>query len=244
MTDSNARTSRFADADESRFTDADESRFTDWLRERSEPDWTAATTHRFTDELGDGTLDRTVFARYLVQDYAFVTSLVGLVGDAVSAAPTMAQKARLVAFLATITDGEDDYFERSFEALGVDAETYLQPSLTEPTAAMHDLFRAAGREGYAETLAVLLPVEWVYRAWADRVDAPDEPFYYREWVTIHDVPSFDAFVDWVRDELDAVGPTLTPYREARVVSLFERAVALEVRFFDAAFDLDTRSGLS
>jgi len=38
----------------------DDPRFTDWLRERSEPAWSNAVDHRFTQELGAGTLDEAV----------------------------------------------------------------------------------------------------------------------------------------------------------------------------------------
>ena len=218
------------------FAESDEPRFTEWLRARSEPAWTDATTHPFTCDLADASLDPERYADYLVQDYAFVEALAGLVGYAVGQAPTMRQKRRLVDFLETVTDEENDYFERSFEALGVAPAAYEQPPLADPTAAMRDLLgRAATTGGYAETLAVLLAVEWVYLAWAESVDAPGEPFYYREWVSLHDNPEFAAFVSWLRDELDSLGPTLAPSRQRRVASLFTRAVHLEVAFFDAAY---------
>jgi thiaminase/transcriptional activator TenA len=218
------------------FAESDETQFTEWLRTRSEPAWTDATTHQFTRDLADGSLDPEHYADYLVQDYAFLETLVSLVGYGVGQAPTMRQKRRLVDFLDTVTDDEDDYFERSFEALGVAPEAYENPPLAEPTAAMRDLLCCAATTGdYAETLAVLLPVEWVYLAWAEVVETPDDPFYYREWVTLHDNPAFASFVSWLRDELDALGPTLTPRRQRRVASLFTRAVHLEVAFFDAAY---------
>lgn len=218
------------------FAESDETRFSEWLRAQSEPAWSDATTHAFTRELADGSLDPERYAEYLVQDYAFVEDLVSLVGYGVGQAPTMPQKRRLVEFLDTVTDDEDDYFERSFEALDVAPEAYENPPLTDPTAAMRDLFgRAATTGGYAETLAVLLPVEWVYLTWAESVETPDEPFYYREWVTLHDNPEFASFVSWLRDELDALGPTLSPRRQRRVASLFVRAVHLEVAFFDAVY---------
>ena len=221
------------------FAESDYDRLTDWLRDRSEPVWSAATTHRFTRELGDATLDEAAFADYLVQDYAFVGSLVSLVGYGVGQAPTMSQKRRLVEFLDTVTDDEDDYFRRSFEALDVPSSVYENPdavALAEPTAAMQDLLgRAARTGGYAETLAVLLAVEWVYLTWAESVETPDEPFYYREWVALHDNPGFAAFVGWLREELDDVGPTLSPRRQREIAALFDRAVSLEVAFFDAAY---------
>ncbi|TYT62016.1 transcriptional regulator [Natrialba swarupiae] len=227
-------------------------RFTDWLRERSEPTWTDATEHPFTRELGAGTLSEDAYAEYLVQDYAFVDDLVGTFGYAVGQAPDMASKRPLVEFLDTITDEENDYFERSFDALEVPESRRRDPKLAEPTAAFVDLLgRAAGEGGYAETLAVLVPAEWIYEEWATAVaaeyadanaDPPsagaDLPFYYAEWIDLHATPGFREFVDWLRGELDAVGPELAPRRQARVERLFRRTVDLEVAFFDSVYGTD------
>ncbi|ADQ68594.1 putative transcription activator [Halogeometricum borinquense DSM 11551] len=221
----------------------DEARFTDWLRERSQPDWDAATTHRFTRELGADELDDEVFRRYLVQDYAFLETLVGLVGHAVGDAPTMAAKSQLTEFLGTLTADENDYFERSFEALGVPPETYTDPDLTPTTMAMEDLLERAAREGgYAETLAVFVPAEWIYREWATAV-ANESPsrFYLAEWIELHAVEEFQAVVGWLRDELDREGAAAAPQRRRRLERLFRRTASLEVAFFDAAYDSDGKS---
>lgn len=216
---------------------ATDARFTDWLRERSEPEWTAATTHRFTRELGSGELNDAAFRRYLVQDYAFLGSLVGLVGHAVGDAPTMASKRRLSTFLGTLTAEENDYFERSFEALGVPRETYEDPHRTPTTLAFEDLIERAARQGgYAERLAVLLPAEWAYDTWAAAVaDGSPERFYLDEWVHLHANGEFQAFVEWLRAELDREGVAASPRRRRRLERLFGRTVSLEVDFFDAAY---------
>lgn len=212
-------------------------RFTDWLRRRSEPNWTAATEHRFTEELIAGTIEDDSFARYLVQDYAFVNTLVGAFGHAVGDAPTMEAKRSLVEFLDALTSDEDDYFRRSFEALGVPEPEYAHPDLAPVTRAFEDLLGRATREGgYAETLAVLVPAEWVYLAWASDVEEAPDQFYLAEWIDLHAVPSFVSFVEWLRGELDAVGPTLSPRRQYRITALFERTVELEVAFFDASYE--------
>ena len=214
-----------------------EPRFTDWLREQSEPAWTDATSHRFTQQLGAGTLDQTVMSRYLIQDYAFVETLVGVFGHAVGQAPSMAAKRRLIEFLDVITDDENDYFERSFDALAVPAAQRDDPELTETTDAMVDLLGAAANQGgYAETLAVLVPAEWIYLEWAQR-EADDRPeaFSVGEWIDLHANPGFVSFVEWLREQLDTVGPTLSARQQMRVARLFERTVTLEVEFFEAAY---------
>ena len=214
-----------------------DARFTDWLRKRAEPDWTRATTHQFTSQLADGTLDDAVFRRYLVQDYTFLESLVSLVGYAVGQAPDLAAKRELAGFLATLTSEENDYFERSFDALEVPAEDRNDPTLTETTRRFRTLIkRAAYGGGYAETLAVLVPAEWVYRQWAGRAGtAEPDRFYLAEWIALHDNESFASFVEWLRRELDREGEALSARRQSRVDDLFSRTVALEVAFFDAAY---------
>ncbi|WP_226021322.1 TenA family protein [Halomicrobium salinisoli] len=213
-------------------------RFTDWLRERTEPAWTEATGHRFARELGAGDLDDAVFREYLIQDYAFVEHLTGAFGHAVGEAPTMAAKSRLVDFLAVLTDDEDDYFERSFDALGVPDSASAAPERTPSTEAFVDLLERAAREGgYAETLAVLTPAEWVYLEWATAVagESP-ERFYLREWIDLHAVESFASFVGWLREELDREGAAASECRQRRIERLFRRTVELEVAFFDGAYD--------
>lgn len=218
---------------------AQDARFTDWLRARAEPRWTAAIDGQFTEQLIEGTIDDDVYRRYLLQDYAFVETLVGTFGHAVGEAPTMVAKSRLVDFLDTLTADENDYFERSFDALGVAEEAYADPETTPTTRAFQDVLERAAREGgYAETLAVLVPAEWIYREWATAADASPEPFYLGEWVDLHANEEFVAFVDWLREELDREGAAASDRRRARLDRLFRRTVELEVTFFESAYGAD------
>lgn len=214
-----------------------DARFTDWLRTAAEPTWSEAVEHPFVHALGNGTLDEEAFAVYLIQDYAFMADLVGAFGRAIGDAPTIAAKRRFVAFLDSVTDEENDYFERAFDALEIDSEQRTDPELAPVTAAFLDLLGRASREGgYAETLAVLVPAEWIYQEWATAVAAAHDiealPFSYAEWIELHAIPDFIDFVEWLRQELDRVGRTLEARRRRRVHRLFGRTVELEVAFFD------------
>jgi thiaminase/transcriptional activator TenA len=220
-----------------RFAESDHDRFTDWLRARSEPVWTAASDHRFTRELAAGTVDDAAFAEYLVQDIQFVDALVSVVGHAAGQAPTTDAAVGFAEFLTVIGTDETDYFERSFDALDVADAERTDPELWPVTAKFDDLLHRAAREGgYAETLSVLVPVEWVYLTWGERAAAGERTgaFYLDEWIDLHAGPEFRDTVEFLRAELDAVGPDLSPRRERRVARHFERAVELEVAFFDAA----------
>ncbi len=214
-----------------------EPRFTDWLRDRAQPEWDAAVGHSFTRELGNDSLPDAVFGRYLVQDYAFVETLVGLVGFAVGHAPDMAAKKRLSQFLAAVTSDENDYFLRAFAALGLEREDWAEPALLPVTRDFLALMNEAGRAGsYADCLSVFLPAEWIYLSWAQaQVAKRPARSYLREWIDLHVNDDFTAFVTWLREEMDRAGPALPEARQIAVAERFRRLTVLEVAFFDAAY---------
>ena len=116
-------------------------RFTDELRLKAGAAWDAVVNHRFTDELAAGTVDHRVLARYLIQDHRFLDSFVVLLSSMVSAAPTLADRIPGCQFLALITGRENTYFERSYQALGVDeAERNAVPDAA-PTIAFKALMQ-------------------------------------------------------------------------------------------------------
>ena len=95
---------------------------------------------------------------------------------------------------------------------------------------------AISADEYEETLAPLVVLEWLYNAWATAVaDWRPETFLHREWITIHSNPQFDAFVAWLRAQLDRDGPRLPPNRQQHIAEVFCRTVQLEKAFFDDAY---------
>jgi thiaminase/transcriptional activator TenA len=209
--------------------------FTERLREESA--WDDATRHRFVREYRDGTLDDEVFREYLVDDYAFLETGARVTALAAADAPTMYEMARLSEQLCVLTGGENDYFVRAFDELGVPSEEYEDPDLHPTTEAFVDFMHRVAREGgYEETLASVLAAEWVYLDWCEyAAEADHQRWYLDEWVELHVVDGFVEYVGWLRGQLDGRGPRLSEERAERVAEVFERTVELEARFFDAAY---------
>ncbi len=214
-----------------------EARFSDWLRARSGPTWAAATHHRFMQELSSGRLDEAVFKRYLVHEYSFVKTSAAVLGYAIAYAPSMDAKARLVDAARALTTEQRGYFERAFTALGVPASEREPRVLHSSVLAFRDtVLGAAAHGGYEETLATMLAAEWMYLTWSKRAAGrlPPHPLY-KEWISIHVSPAFEAHVSWMRGELDALGPLIPAYHQAQVAYVFRRTLELEVGFHDAAY---------
>jgi thiaminase/transcriptional activator TenA len=208
-------------------------RFTEALRAASEPGWSHAVGHRFVKELFSGAVPDPVMARYLIQDHRFLDSFLILLGAALASADTFEARLRFGRFIGMVSAEENTYFLRAFEALGVTEDRRAAAPDTEPTIGFKAIMReAAETRSYAAALAVLIVAEWLYLDWASRAPQPlPDNFVHAEWITLHDNPNFRGFVDFLRAELDRVGPAQADLCR----DFFHRAVALELAFFEAAY---------
>jgi thiaminase/transcriptional activator TenA len=208
-------------------------RFTEILRAASEPAWSDAVGHRFVKELFAGTVPDAVIARYLIQDHRFLDSFLTLLGAALASTDLFKARLRLGRFIGMVSGEENTYFLRAFEALGVTEDRRATDPDTQPTAGFQSIMReAAETRSYAAALSVLVVAEWLYLDWASRAPKPlPDNFVYAEWITLHDNPDFRDFVDFLRAELDRIGPAQADLCR----DFFQRAVALELSFFEAAY---------
>ncbi|MEV7809008.1 TenA family protein [Microbispora sp. NPDC088329] len=213
-------------------TEGSRTPFSAWLRSESEPDWTAVVTHPFAAAIHSGTAD---MRRYLEQDFQFVDAFTALLGAAVAAADTFESRVAVGRFLGqTVADTERGYFHRALDALGGE----LTPPALEPVTiefrTLMDEVRLS--QDYPLILAVLCVAEWTYLGWASRTIGSAESFVHREWIDLHSGPEFEAWVGFLRRELDRLGPGLDEDGRSGVLDVFRRATALERRFFDMALD--------
>jgi thiaminase/transcriptional activator TenA len=209
------------------------SSFTAQLRSENREAWDRAVDHRFVRELHAGIVPDEVMAAYLVQDHRFLDSFLRLIGAAIGTARTPETRLRFAQFAGEVAGDESTYFLRSFEALGVSEEQREQIPNTAATDGFLDIFRrAAITLDHSVILAVLLVTEWLYLDWAVRAPGPEpESFVHAEWIALHDNPGFRDLVDFLRAELDIVGP-----ENPEIVRMFfAQTVALENDFFDEAY---------
>jgi thiaminase (transcriptional activator TenA) len=205
-------------------------RFTETLRAASEPGWSHAVQHRFVQELFIGAVSDAVMARYLIQDHRFLDSFLVLRG---ARRDTFAARLRFGRFIGMVSAEENTYFLRAFEALGVTEARRAADPDTQATIGFKVIMReAADTRSYAAALSVLVVAEWLYFDWASGAPLPlPNNFVHAEWITLHDNPDFRRFVDFLRAELDRVGPAQADLCR----DIFCRAVGLELSFFEAAY---------
>ena len=167
----------------------------------------------------------------------FVETLVTFIGKAVYLSPNMNSKIKWANFLYAITSDENNYFQRSFDALDISKEertnTKLFLAISDFSKLMHEV---ANTGTYEEILAVILAAEWVYYTWASNAKKPyPKRFYLSEWITLHNNRFFKVTLDWIKKELDITSQKLTISEQHKVANLFIKIVRLEVSFFDDCY---------
>ncbi len=207
------------------------------LAETCRADWDAATDHEFCRALAAGTLPRDRMAWYLAQDYLFVGEFVRLLASAVAHAPSLADGIPAARFLGLIAGPENDYFQRSFEALDMTAAERA-PEPSAPAAGFLALMARARESGrYERMIAVLLVAEWSYLSWGERHADYDPalPFWFAEWIDLHSGPGFESVVAYLKEQLDKLWTGLDAEAQEEAAAMFREAVRLERDFFDAAW---------
>lgn len=211
-------------------------RFTEWLREGTREAWEAATEHHFTRDVRQDTLPETALCTYLVQEYAFVRTSAAALGYAIAKAPTIEAQAHLAKALVGLTGDQERFFRRSFRTLGLENEAQ-EAILPSGVKAFRDfVVRVAATGSYEDTLTTMLGAEWLYLTWCQTASLhpPTHPLLL-EWVELHVTQDFANGVNWLRQQLDDLGPQLSVKRQAELRGIFQRTLELEVIFHDAAY---------
>jgi thiaminase/transcriptional activator TenA len=220
--------------------------FCEWLRYSSGPLWEAMVDHRFTRDMAADRLPPEAFVRYLRYEHAFVRSAVEIFARALILAPTVDDRAHMVAILAGLSGEQEDYFQSRFKAMGLSPEPLPDRELPDLALALSEgALAIAARGTFEEILSTMLAAEWMYHHWCTAAHAArprqDGP---AEWIALHVAPGFADQVAWAKGRVDALGPRLDPARQVRCADSFARMLRLEIAFHHTPYESSGSSGTS
>ncbi len=200
------------------------------LRERYAADWERMVTHPFVAGLGDGSLPREAFARYMTQDYLFIDTLMRLVASGVGRAPSVRAAKPLGEFLQTLLGAEDALFDNVFTRLDIERPDRARDILPVAARFTRFLLGLARRAPFELIATALYVTEGTYSDWAKRLTAAGvttrDPLY-RGWIDIHAEQSLEDFANYLAQHAaSAEGGG------ARAERVFVRTLRYEIAFWD------------
>ena len=196
---------------------------TDDLYAAAEPIWGAQLEHPFVKGLGDGTLDESLFKRWVLQDYRYLKEFARVFAWAAAKATRLESMSWYAAVL-NLTLNTEMALHREYAArFGLTLADLEEEPMWPTTRAYTDfLVRTAADGDMLDLLAALLPCAWGYVYLAQRLAQvrPPEEQRYVEWINQYASEEFAEAADWLRREVDALGAGVTPEKRAHVTELF------------------------
>ncbi|MGV0719753.1 TenA family protein [Mycolicibacterium elephantis] len=179
----------------------------------------------FVRGIGDGSLDRNLFAGYVAQDAYFLESFARAYALALARSPDTATLLTFADLLAGIRE-ELRLHESYASSWGIDMAN-VEPA--PATLAYTEFLLATAATGSVGVVcAAMTPCMRLYAHVGTALDA-DTAGPYRQWVETYADPGFDEVAALLEKLLDQHVDDLTAARAA-----YRRAMRLELAFFDAA----------
>lgn len=203
----------------------------------------AIVDHPFNKALADGSLERDVFAFYIVQDARY---LVGF-AQALSAAATRADDAADAAFLAGAAQGalvEERRLHAGYVAEFGLTDEEIDGIDTSPSCLGYTSYlrACALTESYPVLLAAILPCFWVYQYVGSKIlDATGdiEGHPYKAWITTYADDEFAEAVLAARELTDKVAARADEETREQMFAAFTRATEFEWLFWNSAWIKET-----
>lgn len=179
----------------------------------------------FVRGLGDGSLPREVFRRYLAQDALYLGEYSRVLARASALAPTSAEQV----FWARSAQSAIVEERRLHEAHVGSAASDPEPQTLAYTNHLH-----ASAASYGELVAALLPCFWLYTDLGTRLAARrHDQHAYDDWLALYGDPAFAEATARAIEIADAAAREAGPRERARMDAAFARSMAHELEFFEA-----------
>jgi len=213
--------------------------FTDELYRAAEPIWDAQLEHPFVKGIGDGSLDETVFQRWVIQDYGYLKEFARIFAWAVAKAQRLDSMSWYAKVLDLTLNTEMELHRGYASRFGISGDELEAAEMWPTTRAYTDfLVRTAADGDMADLLAALLPCAWGYIHIGKALAAGDPPDdqRYRDWIEQYASQEFAEAGAWLRQELDRVSEGASEAKRARLRELFLLSSRYELRFWDMCWE--------
>jgi thiaminase/transcriptional activator TenA len=207
-------------------------------RQGAAPAWHDYTRHAFVEGLGDGTLPRTAFLQYLIQDYVFLVHFSRAWSLAVVKSETLEEMKICAGTVDALVNHEMSLHVKTCAAEGIDEAALFAATEAFENLAYTRFVMDAGLQGdFLDLMAALAPCVMGYGEIGLRLadsKAADTP--YGDWIATYADPDYQAVCTNVGEMIDnavarRIGDLSLSPRAKTLQDRFTTATKLEVGFW-------------
>ena len=209
------------------------------LWEENEDIYGAILEHPFLRQLQDGTLDRDVFAFYIVQDLFYLREFAKALKAIAAKAPTEEWRQLLNEHAEGTLSEERKLHESIYEEYGITPEAEKEMIPAPEAFAYTSYLLATAHEGtFSEGIAILLPCYWIYWEVGKSLSksGSKEPIY-QKWIDTYASEEYGAAVMKMIEIAERTAKSADKEEFRRMEEHYRRGCRYEWMFWDSAFHM-------
>lgn len=203
-----------------------------------------AVDHPLVKELCAGTLSDKALYVYLTQDTKYFRLYIQIILKTAYLCDSDDAKIGFGKQIGFISNDENTYFDKAIRflldkdpSLGqkYNPKTFMPDEVQAYIDMLTKLSARLETYSYAQLVTYLWTTEVIYLKWAKKAMqtegavAENLHWRYKEWITLHCVDNFEAYVDFLQNEVDRL------VDRDEVDSIFRKTVDMEYGFFEACY---------
>lgn len=216
-------------------------KFTDCLFEEVKDIWESYLNHPFVREIGEGTLPKDKFKRYLIQDYLYLKEFAKVFAMGVIKADTVKEMKFFNKAAKGSMEDETAIHVEYMKKLGVppiEAEKCNYELVSSSYTSYMQAVSLTG--GVKEIVMATLPCNWsynyighyLYENYKDNLDNN----YYKEWIEMYADQEFDdVLIDWL-EYTNELCKDLTEEETKKLKEIFVKSSLYELDFWNMAYE--------
>lgn len=216
--------------------------FTDYLYESSKEIWDKYLEHPFLKEIGEGTLDKEKFRKYLIQDYLYLIEYAKVYAMACVKSRNLKELKKfhdgVAGSIETETANHIMYLRDDFGENIEEIEYKYKLNLTNESYTSY--MKALSVTGTIEDIvAGVLPCTWSYNyiglKLKEKYKDNLEGNFYRSWIETYASDEYVAFRNEWLDFTNELCDGLSDERKEELKDIFVRASIYELEFWNMAY---------
>ena len=216
-------------------------KFTDYLFEEVKDIWQSYLDHPFVAEIGEGTLPKEKFKKYLIQDYLYLKEFSRVFAMGMVKASTVKEmKFFNKAAKGSIEDEAAIHVEymKKLGILPVEAEKCEYEIVSSSYTSYMQAISLTG--GVKEIVMATLPCNWsynyighyLYETYKNNVEGN----YYKEWIEMYSDPEFDEVLKEWLEYTNELCKDINEKEIKKLTDIFVKSSLYELEFWNMAYE--------
>lgn len=216
-------------------------KFTDYLFEEVRDIWEGYLAHPFVREIGEGTLPKEKFKRYLIQDYLYLKEFSKVFAMGMVKADTVKEMKFFNAAAKGAIEDEAAIHITYMNRLGVPPKVAEKCDYELVSSSYTSYMQATSLTGdIKEIVMATLPCNWsynyighyLYDTYKDNLEGN----YYKDWIEMYMDSSFDGVLNEWLNYTNELCSDISETERKKLIDIFKKSSLYEMDFWNMAYE--------